>query len=96
MSGVGREYKFPQTLTYWRKSGEPDMYGRDTYIVGKIKCRWEETSRQYINEFGEHSRSNAYIYTIGDDLMEGDVVIQGDYTSLKHLLLNLILSGVDV
>ena len=78
---MNRDYKFPQEVTYWRKSGSPDMYGRDTYIVGKVKCRWEETSRQYLNEFGEHTRSNAYVYTIGDDLVVGDVVMQGDYTT---------------
>lgn len=78
---MNRDYKFPQWVTYWRKSGEPDLYGKHTYVSGKVKCRWEETSRQYINEFGEHTRSNAYVYTIGDDLVVGDVVIEGDHTS---------------
>jgi len=76
---MARDYQLPHILTRWRPIST-DMYGKSTYSVAVIRCRYQSTERQYVNEHGTHSRSRAYIYTKGNDLENGDVVIQGDYS----------------
>lgn len=78
---MSRDYKFPHTATVWRSDGTRDIHGRPLRQVFTIKCRYEEHDREYINEAGEHQRSNAYIYVKKiDDLQIGDVVIRGDFS----------------
>lgn len=76
-----RAYQFPHIITVWKRNAEPDIYGKYTFTVDTIKCRFEQTERTYLNEYGQHERSRAYIFTMSDVLSRGDTVILGDYTS---------------
>ena len=74
-----KDYQFPHTITRWRKEGEEDMFGRSSYSVETLKCRFQETERTYVNEFGNDVRSRGLLYTAGNDLERGDLVILGEY-----------------
>src|SRR5690554_1344643 len=41
----------------------------------RVLCRFEKKERTYINEYGQHERSSAFIYTDGPNLRRGDIVI---------------------
>lgn len=76
-----RDYQFPHTLTRWREDGPRDMYGKRSYTVEVMDCRYQASERLYIGEDGNHIRSKAVVYTKEDSLKMGDLVIQGDYSS---------------
>jgi hypothetical protein len=40
-----------------------------------------EANRLYVGEDGSHQRSRAYIYTEGDMLQLGDMVMKGDHSA---------------
>jgi len=76
-----RPHQLPHKLTRWRQSGTPDMYGRRTFVVAVFDCRYMEVNKLYVGEDGSQQRSNAYIYTEGDMLQLGDVVMKGDHSA---------------
>lgn len=78
---MNRGYMFPHTVTVWRKSGEADVYGKYSYNVFTLKCRFEQSERLYINEYGQHQRANGYVFTKNDDILRGDIVIMGKYNN---------------
>jgi len=49
-------------VTVWVPTGEPDIYGKDTYDREVIKARWEESRRTFTNTDGNLVTSNAVVY----------------------------------
>ena len=77
---MGREYQYPHQITVWRKQGDDrSLHNESTYDTFIVKCRYQEAFRLYVNEFGQNVRSRAYVYTMGNDLEMGDIIIEGDF-----------------
>lgn len=74
-------YKEPHTITIWTRSDTTDIHGRAVYTVDTDTCRYEESSRLYVNEFGQNVRANSIIYSVRDILKKGQLVIRGDFSS---------------
>lgn len=75
-----RDYQFPQTITRWRQSGEPDIYGRRSWEREVLKARYQQVNRMFVREDGENQRSLAWIYTKEDVLEIADHVALGEFT----------------
>jgi len=76
-----RPHQLPHTITRWRRTSTPDVYGRTTWTVETFPCRYRETNNLFVGEDGTHQRSRAYIYTEGDMLQLGDMVMKGDFAT---------------
>jgi len=79
-----RDYQLPHTLTRWRSDGVTDIYGQTGYSVAVLKCRFTEINKLYVDDEGQERRSEARVYTSGDDLAIGDAIVQGDYSNASE------------
>ena len=68
---------YRQTATVWTQ-GSPDGYGGFTYDTPrKVRCRWEEVSKEFTDRAGEVQVSRAVVY-LPEDVSIGDYIYLGE------------------
>lgn len=71
-----------QTATHWALTGRGEFSGFTYATPVTLSCRWEDKQELFRSAQGEELTSKAIVY-VATDVIEGDYLIEGDYTDVS-------------